>query len=192
MERLLDWLARHARPTLIWVPVLLATGALVTVMGLPLIGWTIYGVGHVGLLVGFAALVAVHRASFDWFAWVAFGVLSAGLLVGLPVLLIVWGHYAANPGLREMIMPAVVTPLGAIYAVVTWIGLALVGWAGYLVRALPTAGAVAFIIAAVLALPAEIGWFAPVAWLVGILIAASALVWVAPLPAVSTASRQTP
>jgi hypothetical protein len=184
MERLRDWLIRYARPILLWVPVVLAAGAMVTVLGLPLIGWIMYGVGYVGLLLSLAAVVAVYRGPMDWFAWVSFGVLYVGLLIGLPVLLIMLGHYAQNPDLGEPSMPFTVTPLGMIAGVVTWIGLALFGWAMYRVRALPTAGAVVFVVAAVLGLLAEFAVLAPVAWGLAIILTSYALVWIAPPPRV--------
>jgi len=64
--------------------------------------------------------------------------------------------------------------------VVAWVGLVLFGWAAYRVRLLPRGGAVLFMIAGVLALLAEMAVLAPVMWVLGILLAASALVWIAP------------
>lgn len=189
MDRLLDWLARYARPILIWVPVVLAAGAMVTVMGLVLGGWTMYAVGYVGLIVAFAAVAALHRGLFDWFAWVSFAVLMVGLLLGLPVLLIVWDYYSQNPSLHEALMPFRVTPLGMIAGVVMWVGLALFGWALYRVRAVPTAGAVAFVIAAVLGFLAEFNVLAPVAWGLAVVITAYALVWIAPPQAIRARTK---
>lgn len=184
MEQLLGWLARYARPILLWVPVVLAGGAMVTVMGLTLAGWAIYAVGYAGLVVALAAAVAVYRGPMDWFAWVSVGVLYVGLVLGLPVVIIMLGHYAQNPNLHEAVMPFKVTPLGMIAGVVTWVGLALFGWAAYRVRAFPTAAAVVFVVAAVLGLLAEFAVLAPVCWGLAIILTAYALVWIAPLPPV--------
>ena len=184
MDAMLDWLARYARPILLWVPVLLAAGAMVTVLGLLLVGWAMYGAGYVGLLVALAAVVAVYRGPMDWFAWLSFAVFYVGLLIGLPVLLIMLGHYAQNPDLREALMPFRVTPLGMIAGVVTWVGLALFGWAMYRVRAFPTAAAVVFVVAAVLGVGAEFAVFAPAAWGLAVILTAYALVWIAPVPEV--------
>jgi hypothetical protein len=189
MDAMLDWLARYARPILLWVPVLLAAGAMVTVLGLPLVGWAMYGAGYIGLMVALAAVVAVYRGPMDWFAWVSFGVLYVGLLIGLPVLLIMLGHYAQNPELHEAAMPFRVTPLGMIAGVVTWVGLALFGWAMYRVRAFPTAAAVVFVVAAVLGLGAEFSLFAPAAWGLAVILVAYALVWIAPPRAIPARAR---
>ena len=185
MEAALAGLARYARPILLWVPVVLAAGAMITVMGLTLAGWAIYAVGYLGLMVALAAVVAVHRGSFDWFAWVSAGVLFIGLSLGLPVLLIMLGHYAQNPDLHEAVMPFEVTALGMISGVVTWVGFALFGWAAYRVRAFSTATAVVFVVAAALGLLAEFAVLAPVMWGLAVILVAYALVWIAPVAPVS-------
>jgi len=182
MAAVLDWLARYARPILLVVPGLLAIGALVTILGLPLIGWSIYGLGYLGLLLALPAVVAVYRASLDRTSWIAFGVLYLGVLLGVPVMLMVWGHYAQNPAVHDALTPYVITPLGMLAGAVAWIGLALFGLAAYGARAVPRGGAVLLVVAAAFALPAELGLFATVMWGLGIIIASTGLVWLAPQP----------
>lgn len=190
MREPLDWLAGYARSILLLVAGSLAMGAVLTVTGLPMIGWTIYGIGYVGLLVALPAVVAVYRTSMDRLTWVAFAVLYVGLLMGVPAVLTVWGSYAQNPSLLDAVLPYALAPLGMLAAVVTWVGLAFFGLAALGPRGLPIGGALLFVVAALVALPAELGLFAPFAWALGIVIASVGLVWVAPEPAVRVQGRR--
>ncbi|CAN5573757.1 hypothetical protein BH23CHL6_BH23CHL6_08650 [soil metagenome] len=181
MEAALDSLARYARPILLVVAGLLAVGVMLAVLGMPLLGWGIFGIGWLGLLIALPAVVGVYRVSMDWFAWVALAVLYAGIVLMIPVVVVMWGHYAENPALQEVLMAGdEVAPLGLVAGIVAWVGLVLFGWAAYRVRLIPRGGAVLFMIAGVLALLAEMAVLAPVMWVLGILLAACALVWIAP------------
>ncbi len=182
LDAMLDRLARYARPILLVVPGLLTVGAFVTIIGLPLIGWTIYGVGYVGLLVALPAVIAVYRASLDRVALVAWAVLYVGVVLGLPVMAMVWVFYAQDPTVHEALLPYALTPLGMLAGVVAWVGLALFGLAAYRVRGLPTGPAWLFVVAAVIAVLAEVGIFVVAMWGLAILLASIALVWLAPTP----------
>jgi hypothetical protein len=182
MASMLDPLARYARPILLIVAGFLATGATLIVFAMPFVGWTIYGIGFLGLLLAVPTLAAVYRRSLDWFAWLTLAVLYIGVVVGIPVLLAVWGHYLQNPGTQDAVMAHEVTPLGMVAGAIKWVGLGLFGIAAYRVRPIPAGGVVMFPIAALIALPAEFGLFTVLAWGLAVILAAFALVWVAPEP----------
>jgi hypothetical protein len=182
MPAIADWLNRRARRLLLVTAALLALGALLFVTGLPLVGWSVYVPGHLGLLAALPAMAAVYRASFDWLSWGTFGGLYVGVMLGVPVALIVLSHYAQDPGAREAVMPYVVTPLGTVAGLVTWVGLGLFGLATLRVRALPRGASVLFVVAALLGLPAELRTFTVFAWGLGVVVASIALVWLAPEP----------
>lgn len=172
-------LIRYARPILLLVSSALALGVMLTFFGMPLLGWTIYGIGYLGVLVSFAAVVAVYRSRFDWFAWLTLGILYVGLLLGVPVMLMLWGYYAENPAARDALMPYVMLPIGMYAGIIAWLGLGLFGIAAWRLRALPTWAAVWFVAAAIAAVPAEFGMFSLSAWVLGILLASIGLVVIA-------------
>lgn len=180
MAGLMDSLARYARPILLSVAALLALGALLTITGMVLFGWTIYALGHLGLLVALPALVAVYRRRMDTLSWITLAILAVGVVLGVPVALMVWGHYAQNPAVHDALMPLAITPLGLWAGLITWIGLGVFGLATYRAYALPRGGSVLLVVAALIAIPAELGAFIVFAWGIAIVIAALALVWVAP------------
>jgi hypothetical protein len=183
MAGVLDSLARYARPLLLLVASLLAIGAGLILLGMPLAGWTLYGLGYLGLLLALPAAAAVYWTALNGWSWVWFAMLCIGVLLGLPVMLMgVVGamESATAPDLAEAVE---LTPLGIIAGLLTWVGLGLFGLAAYRAGALPLGGAVLFTIAAIVAVPAELGVFAAFAWAFGVILAALGLVWIAPVPA---------
>ena len=175
----MDRLAHWARPILFVTSVLLLVGASVTVMGMPLIGWGLFGVGLVGALLAFPAAVAVNRGAMDWLAWLALGVLLVGIVLSIPVLAMVWWRYVENPALHDAVMPRAVMPLGMWAGVVFWAGVMLFGLATWRTWSLPLASSIVFIIAAALGLDAELGWLPTWGWGLAVVFLASGLAWVA-------------
>lgn len=172
-------LARYARPILLVTAALLTVGAMLTVFGMPLVGWTIYGVGYLGLLVALPAIVAVNRSKMDGWSWLTFGVLYVGIVLGVPVMLMVLGHYAQNPAVHDALMPYAILPIGMFAGIIAWVGLLLFGLATWRAEVLPTGAAVMFVIAGAVALPAELGLLTAFFWAFAILLASFGLVWVA-------------
>ena len=189
-ERLTDALVRYARPILLVVSGALTLGVLLTLFRMPLIGWSIYGLGYVGLLVAFAAVTAVYRRKFDWFAWLTLGILYVGLFLGIPVVLMLLGQYAAAPGVDDPLMPFTVLPIAMVAGILAWLGLGLFGLAGWRLRALPTWAAVLFVAGAIAAVPAEFGYFSFAIWTLGILLASVGMVVIASDEPVLRASRE--
>lgn len=179
MDRVTAALVRYARPILLLVSGALTLGVMLTLFGMPLIGWTIYGIGYLGVLTAFAAVAAVYRSRFDWFAWLTLGILYVGLVLGVPVVLMLWAHYAENPGVGDALMPYVMLPIAMYAGVIAWLGLGLFGIAAWRLRALPTWAAVWFVAAAIAAVPAEFGMFSLSVWVLGILLASIGLVVIA-------------
>jgi hypothetical protein len=175
----LDLLARNAHPLLLIVAGLLTLGAVLAMLGVPLAGWAIYGLGHLGLLLALPAVAAVYRASMDRLTGIGLAVMYVGVVLGIPVVLMLLGYHLDNPAARDALMGYQLTPLGGLAGVVMWAGFAFVGVAAYSARSLPRGGAIAFILAAVLALPAELGVLGIPAWALGVLIASFGLAWIA-------------
>lgn len=177
----LDALARYARPLLLVVPGLLSMGAFIAVLGLPFIGWSVYAVGYLGLLIAVPAVAAVYRSAFDVAAWLWLGLFYAGVVLGVPVMLGLWAYYAQNPGVQQVLMPYGLTPLAMLPGVLAWAGLGLFGLATFGPRSVPRSGAVLFVLAALCALPAELAIFVFPMWGLGVVLASLGLVAVAPL-----------
>ncbi|CAN5794428.1 hypothetical protein BH24CHL6_BH24CHL6_13540 [soil metagenome] len=180
MGAVLGSLARYAHPILLLVAALLAIGAALMLLALQVLGWSLYGLGHLGLLVALPAVAAVYRASLDKVSWVALVVVYVGGVLGIPVVLMMLSHYLQNPDVDDLLMPQDLSPLGMLPGVVVWVGLALFGVAAWSARAVPRGGAATLVVGAVLAFGAEIGFFIPLMWAFGIIFASIGLVWLAP------------
>ncbi len=189
MPRLLDSLARFARPLLLFVAALLTLGALLAVTGMVLLGWAIYALGFVGLLVALPAVAAVYRPSMDWACWVTFAILYVGVVLGVPAVAVLLGRYAQDPAL-ELLMPRALGSLAMWPGVIAWAGFGLFGLAMNRLPTFPRGGAVLLAIASLLAIPAEFGLLIPFAWAVAVILASLALVWVAPETQPEMAARR--
>ena len=179
MQRVADLLVQSARPILLVVAGLLTIGAVLTVFGMTLVGWTIYGIGYFGALVAFAAVAALYFRGMGWLARAAFVVFYVGLVLGVPVMLMLWGFYANNPTVHDALMPYAMLPIGMFAGIIAWLGLGLFGLATWISRSVAAVPAALFVVAAVVALPAEWGLFGTGAWALGIVLASIALVIIA-------------
>jgi hypothetical protein len=180
MEALLGRLARYARPLLLIVPGLLTIGASLLLLALPILGWSLYGLGLLGLLLALPAVAATYRTTLDRLSWVALGLFYIGVVLGVPVALLMLNHHVQNPTLNELVMPRDVTLLALLPGLLAWVGLAVFGLAAWSSRAVPRGGAVLLVVGAVLAFAAEIGFLVPVMWAFGVIVASIGLVWLAP------------
>ena len=178
----LDRLARHARSIVLIVAGLLAGGALVTVLGLPGVGWPVYSLGHVGMLLAVPAIGGAYRASLPQVGWLWLGMAFIGFLLGLAVVATTWGHYLRDPGLQEVVLARQVLPIGTYAGVVAWLGMALFGLVAISPTDVPRGGAITLLGAAILIVAAELGLLAAYVWALAIVLAAVGLVWLAPLP----------
>lgn len=175
----LNLLARNAPPLLLVVAGLLALGAVLAMVGLPLAGRVVYGLGHLGMLLVLPAVAAVYHASIDRLTWIGLAVVYVGVVLSIPVVLMLAGHHLDSPADKDALLGYQLSPLGGLAGAVMWAGFAFVGVAAYSARALPRGGAVAFVLAAVLALPAELGVLGIPAWALGVVIASFGLAWIA-------------
>lgn len=178
----LDRLARHARPIMLIVAGLLAGGALITVLGLPAVGWPVYGLGHVGMLLVLPAIGAAYRQSLQPVAWLWLGIAFAGFAIGLAVVATTWGQYIGDPSLQEVVLARQIMPIGMLAGVVAWLGMALFAVVVFSAPDLPRGGAITLLVAALLIVAAEVGLVAAYVWALAIVLAAMGLVWLAPLP----------
>ena len=179
MQRVEASLVRYARPILLGVAGLLTLGAVLTIFGMTLVGWTIYGFGYVGALLAFAVVARLYYVGMGWLARLCFAVFYVGLVLGVPVMAMVWGYYAANPTVHDALMPYVMLPIGMFAGIVAWLGLGLMGLATLISRSMPALPAALFVVAAIVALPAEWGLFGVAAWALAIVLASVALVIIA-------------
>jgi hypothetical protein len=76
-------------------------------------------------------------------------------------------------------MPYVMLPIGMFAGIVAWLGLGLMGLATLISRSMPALPAALFVVAAIVALPAEWGLFGVAAWALAIVLASVALVIIA-------------
>ena len=178
----LDRLARRARPSVLIVAGLLAGGALVTVLGLPAVGWPVYSLGHLSMLLAVPAIGGAYRPSLPQVAWVWLGMAFVGFLLGLAVVATTWDHYMRDPGLQEVVLARQILPIGMYAGVVAWLGMALFGLVALSASDVPRGGAITLLVAAVLIVAAELGLLAAYVWALAIVLAAVGLVWLAPLP----------
>jgi hypothetical protein len=177
VNRYLDRLGRYARPLLLADAALLFGGIMLTSFNMLLIGWSIYIVGHVGLLLAVTALAAAYRRRMDGWAWLGLGVFFVGLLLALPQLADIWVSYSQTPSGAQMLLPAQTPPLGLSAELVTWIGLAWYGLAGRGEHALPTGVGWVFVTAAIVGALADWTIIAAYWWVAAILIMITGLVF---------------
>jgi hypothetical protein len=150
---------RYARPFLLVDAALLLGGVLLTSFNLLLIGWSIYAVGHLGLIVGLVLFGMNNRDRLDAWAWAALGVLLVGLVLALPGVLSIWQGYVPTPTRGHMVVPPEVAPIGRFADLVMWVGVGFFGLAARGVRALPAGAGWILLVAAVIGLIADVGLF---------------------------------
>lgn len=191
MAIVLDWLTRYAGVILSTVAGLLTVGALLSVMRLPLIGWALYSIGFVGLLVALPAIAAAYRSLLTPASWIFFALAWLGVVIGLPALVVVWDHYVQS-ALPDAVLARAVAPVGVL-AAASWLGIGLVALTLFDARAVPRGGALVLVVGSVLALASELFLLGPFAWALGILIASVGLVWLVPEAEMRpSAARQRP
>ena len=156
---MLSSLARWARPILLTTASLLTLGASLIVFDLPDMGWAVYAIGHVAGLLAFPAAAQVHRARMDQLSWWALGVLLIALVLVLPA--------------------AFLNVVPILAGIVAWVALGLFGLATWRVHAIATPASVLFVLAALLGLTTELGWFSVLGWAGAVILAAFGLVWIA-------------
>jgi hypothetical protein len=181
MAWVVDTLARFTQPIILLVAGLLAAGASLAVLRLPLIGWSLYAVGYVGLLLALAGLAASYRPLINRVTWVMLGLLYVGILLGLPIVLLIWSYYAQNLAVPDAVLAREVSQL-ALLKSAAWVGTLLFALATFDSRALPRLGSVMLAVGSVLALAAELGFVGVFSWAFGIIVISLGLVWVAPQP----------
>jgi hypothetical protein len=158
---------RYARPFLLVDAALLLGGVLLTSFNLLLLGWSVYAVGHLGLIVGLVLFGMRNRDRLDGWAWAALGVLIVGLVLALPGLLSIWQGYVTTPTRGQMVVPSEAAPIGRFADLVTWVGAGFFGLAARGVRVLPAGAGWILVVAAVIGLVADLGLFpalVPVLW----------------------------
>ncbi|MDQ4035762.1 MAG: hypothetical protein M3153_07510 [Chloroflexota bacterium] len=143
---------------------LLAGGAVLTALGQPAIGWSMYIVGSVGALLAFAALAGLGRDAAGRFRWAAVAVLFAAVVVALPEMLMVWGLYVQNDFIHDTFMPYVGSPIVTLGGVAPWIGLLAVALAAIGGKSFPRTAVLLIIAAALIALPFELRLLPQVFW----------------------------
>lgn len=175
------WLIRYAQPITLLVAALLTSGAMLTVLRLPLVGWSLYAIGYVGLLLSLAGLAAFYRPSFTQVGWALLGLLYLGLLIGLPIVLILWSYYAQNIQTPDAVLAREVAQL-ALLKSAAWLGLLLFALWALSSGALPRAASLLLGAGALIALAAELGLLGVFSWAFGIIVLSVGLVWGAPQP----------
>lgn len=178
MLRIFTLSATYAAPTLFIVGGLLASGAVLTALGQPAIGWTIYGIGYVGVLAALAAVAGLEQHALGRFGWIAVVMVSAGVVMGVPEMLMVWGLYTETAAVHDLFMPYATTPVVMIGGGVAWTGVLLVGMAMISGGRLPRGAAFLVIVAALLALPFELRIAPQIFWVAALVILFVALAWI--------------
>jgi hypothetical protein len=164
MNRFVISSARYTPAILIATGGLLAGGAVLTALGQPAIGWSMYIVGLVGALLAFAALAGLGRHAAGRFRWAAIALVSAAIVVALPEMLMVWGLYVQNGFIHDTFMPYVGSPIVTLGGVAPWIGLVAVALAAGGSKSLPRPAVLLIIGAASIALPFELRLLPQVFW----------------------------
>jgi hypothetical protein len=172
--------ARYARELLLVVPGVLTLGASLAMVGLPLLGWVLYGLGQVGLLLALPAAWATYRRSIDRLTAVGLLIAWVGVLLALPVAAMAVGYHLANPADGDALLAYELGIIGILAAALTWGGLAFAGLAGFNARSLHRTAALAFVLGGLLALTADLGLLGIPIWTLGVFIVSIGLVALAP------------
>ena len=171
-------LARFSRPLLLASGTLLVGGLLLTGLNMLVIGWSVYAVGYIGLMLALLAIAAANRERMDGWSWAGLAVLLVGLLIGLTSLVSIWSAYAQT-GLAgaPMRLPVDAAPLGYAGELITWAGLAFFALAARGAKVLSGPVAWALVAASVIGLLAAFQALAPMYWVLAILIVALVVLW---------------
>ena len=171
-------LARFCRPLLLVSGTLLVAGLVLTGLNMLVIGWSVYTVGYIALMLALLAVAAVNRERMDGWSWAGLAVLFVGLVIGLTSLASIWSSYAQT-GLAgaPMRLPVDAAPLGYAGELITWAGLAFFALAARGAKVLPGPIAWAFVAASVIGLLAAFRALAPMYWVLAILIVALVVLW---------------
>lgn len=171
-------LARLCRPLLLASGVLLFAGLLLTGLNMLLLGWSVYAIGYVALVLALLAIAALNRERMDGWSWAGLAVLLVGLAMGLSSVATIWGNYART-GLAgaPMLLPVDAAPLGYAAELVTWVGLASFALAARGAKVL--AGPIAWVsvAASVIGLLAATRLLAPLWWVAAMMIVALVVLW---------------
>ncbi len=172
------FLARYCRPLLLASGTLLVAGLLLTGLNMLVIGWSVYAVGYIGLMLALLAIAAAKREHMDGWTWAGLAVLLVGLLIGLSSLVSIWSAYAQT-GLAgaPMRLPVDAAPLGYAGELITWVGLAFFALAARGAKVLSGPVAWTLVAASVIGLLAAFRALAPMYWVLAILIVALVVLW---------------
>ncbi len=172
------FLARFCRPLLLASGTLLVAGLLLTGLNMLVIGWSVYAIGYLGLMLAVIAVAAVNRERMDGWSWAGLVVLMVGLLIGLSSIASIWSTYAQTGFAgAPMLLPVDAPPLGYAGELITWAGIAFFALAARGAKVLSSPVAWAFVAASVIGLLAAFRALAPMWWVLAILIVALVVLW---------------
>ncbi|HYI21989.1 MAG TPA: hypothetical protein VEX62_05055 [Candidatus Limnocylindrales bacterium] len=171
-------LARFCRPLLLASGTLLVGGLLLTGLNMLVIGWSVYAIGYIGLMLALLAVAAANRERMDAWSWFGLVVLFVGLVIGLSSVASIWGAYSETGFAgAPMRLPVDAAPLGYAGELITWAGLAFFALAARGAKVLSGPVAWAFVAASVIGLLAAFRALAPMYWVLAILIVALVVLW---------------
>jgi len=171
-------LARFCRPLLLASGTLLMGGLLLTGLNMLVIGWSVYAIGYIGLMLALLAVAAANRERMDAWSWFGLVVLFVGLVIGLSSVASIWSAYSETGFAgAPMRLPVDAAPLGYAGELITWAGLAFFALAARGAKVLSGPVAWAFVAASVIGLLAAFRALAPMYWVLAILIVALVVLW---------------